>query len=187
MSEDPVKIIKETQPEGLMPSIRMTCMAGQVVCAQGTPANQAFYIETGMVEVIVEEDGHSVKLAEIGAGEVFGEMGVLEREMRMATVRATETSKITVMSREDLVERINRVDDPVIKALINGLTRRLRATSAGHVRYYKNLVDFQNRVAGLMSKANEGIDRARREEFAAEIGPLLDRVEETLDKYRKGR
>ncbi len=168
-----------------MPAARMTCMAGQVIFEQGTPANQAFYIEDGLVEVVIEEDGHSVKLAEIGPGEVFGEMGVLERESRMATVRALEKSKITVMSQGELEERIAAIEDPVVEALINGFIRRLRATSAGQMQYYKNLANFQNRMAGLMNKANEGIDQSKRSEFAAEIKPLLDQIEATLDKYRK--
>jgi len=177
--------IDKTRPDGIMSLARMTCMPGQTVCAQGTPSHQAFYIEEGTVEVVIQEDGHSVKLAEIGAGEVFGEMGVLEREMRMATVKAVERSVISVMSRAELEARIARVDDPVVSALINGLAKRLRATSASQVRYYKNLAAFQDRILGLMGKANDGIDKSRREEFAAEIGPLLDKVEAILDKYRK--
>lgn len=185
MSEDKQKKIADSRPEGAMFSTRMTCMAGQVVCEQGTPANQAFYIEEGLLEVVMEEGGHSVKLAEIGSGEVFGEMGVLERELRMATVRAVEKSIITVMTREELETRINRVDDPVVSALIEGFARRLRATSVGQIKYYKNLAEFQNRVAGLMDKANDGIDQSKRDEFSAEIGPLLDQVEAALDKYRE--
>lgn len=168
-----------------MPATRMKCMAGQTVFEQGTPANQAFYIESGTVEVVIEEDGHTVKLAEIGPGEVFGEMGVLEREVRMATVRAIENSQISVMTRDEMEQRIEQIKDPVVQALINGFIRRLRATSVGQVQYYKNLAEFQNRVAGLMSKANSGIDQSRRDEFAAEISPLLDQLEATLDKYRK--
>ena len=183
---DPVsKQIKDTHPDGAIPPTRMTCMEGQEVFKQGGPANQAFFIEEGLVEVVMEQDGHSVKLAEIGPGEIFGEMGVLEREVRMATVRALEKSTITVMSRDELELRIKNLKDPVISALINGFAKRLRATSAGQVQYYKNLAEFQNRVAGLMDKADEGIDQSKRAEFAAEIGPLLDQVEATLDKYRK--
>lgn len=177
--------LEDTRPEGTMPSTRLTCMPGQVVFKQGAPANQAFYIEEGLVEVIIEEDGHTVKLAEIGPGEVFGELGVLEREARMATVRALEKSTITVMTRKELEQRIGNIDDPVIRALIEGFSRRLRAASAGQVQYYKNLAEFQNRVAGLMTKANDGINQARREQFSAEIKPLLDQVEAILDKYRE--
>jgi len=183
--EQKKKSLEETRPEGTMPSTRMTCMAGQIICEQGTPSNQAFYIEEGLAEVIVEEDGHRVKLAEIGAGEVFGEMGVLERELRMATVRAVEKSIITVMTRDELEERINKIDDPVVSALINGFARRLRATSVSQVKYYKNLAEFQDRIAGLMDKANKGIDSTRRAEFAEEIAPVLDQVEAILDKYRE--
>lgn len=168
-----------------MPLARMTCMPGQIICAQGTPANQAFYVEEGLVEVVVEEDGHSVRLAEIGPGEMFGEMGVLEQEMRMATVRAAQKSTISVMSRKELESRIARIDDPVVSALINGLTKRLRATSAGQMHYSKSLAAFEDRVAGLMNRANDGIDRSRRDAFAAEIGPLLAQVEAVLEKYRK--
>ncbi len=177
--------IDETRPDGVMPLARITCMAGQTVCQQGTPSHQAFYIESGMVEVVIDEDGHSVKLAEIGPGEVFGEMGVLESEMRFATVKATEKSVISVMSRDELETRIARIDDPVVSALINGLSKRLRATSVSQMRYYKHLAAFQDRVAGLMNKANEGIDKAKRDDFAAEITPLLNQIEAVLDKYRK--
>lgn len=185
MSEKQPQKIEDTRPDGVMPSTRMTCMAGQVICEQGTPSNQAFFIESGLAEVILEEDGHSVKLAEIQPGEVFGEMGVLERELRMATVRAVEKSVISVMTRDELEARIDRINDPVVSALINGFARRLRATSVGQVKYYKNLAAFQDRVAGLMDKANKGIDGAKRDEFAAEIAPLLDQVEAVLDKYRE--
>lgn len=185
MNEKSKKEFENTRPEGTMPATRMTCMAGQTVFEQGTPANQAFFIEDGLVEVIMEEDGHSVKLAEIGPGEVFGEMGVMERESRMATVRAIEKSTITVMTRDELEERIDNIGDPVISALINGFAKRLRATSVGKVEYYKNLAEFQNRVAGLMDKANQGIDSSKRKEFADEITPLLDQVEATLDKYKE--
>ena len=40
-------------------------------------------------------------------------------------------------------------------------------------------------MAGLMEKADRGIDQQRRNEFAEEITPLLDQVEAVLDKYRK--
>ena len=159
-------------------------MEGQTVFEQGTPANQAFYIESGLVEVLIEEDGHTVKLAEIGPGEIFGEMGVLEQEARMATVKAIETSKINIMQRDEIEERIENVDDPVVKALINGFTKRLRATSVDNVQYYKNLANFQNRVAGIMKKANDGIDQSKRDPFSEEMNPLLDQIEVILDKYR---
>ena len=181
---DKSKQLKDSLPENVKPPTRLTCMPGQVVVEQGAPANQAFFIEEGLVEVVLNEDGHEIKLAEIGPGEIFGEMGVLEKETRMASVRAIEKSTVTVLSREELEERVKNVEDPVVDALINGFTKRLRATSAGQIKYYKNLANFQNRIAGLMLKANEGIDQSKRDAFASEIEPLLDQVEQTLEKYR---
>ncbi len=185
MNKSQKEIFDESRPKGVMPPTGMTCSAGQVIFEQGTPANQAFFIESGTVEVLIERDGHCIKLAEIGPGEVFGEMGVLEREARSASVRAVDKCRIYVMTREEMEKRLERVEDPVVAALINSFAKRLRATSIGNIKYYKNLAEFQNRVAGLMDLADQGIDADRRTAFAAEITPLLDEVEAMLHKYRK--
>lgn len=184
MNDDFMKKFEDTRPDGVKPSTRMTCMAGQVICKQGTPANQAFFIEDGLVEVVMDVDGEAMVLGEIGSGDVFGEMGVLEQELRFATVRAKEKSCITVMTNDELVKRVEQVDDPVVVALVKGLSKRLRTASEGQINYFKSLANLQNRVAGLMGKTGAGIDRARREEFAAEIAPVLAQVEAILDKYK---
>jgi CRP/FNR family transcriptional regulator, cyclic AMP receptor protein len=162
----------------------LVCNKGQAIFEQGMPAHQAFYVEEGRVEVTVEEDGHIIKLAEIGPGEIFGEMGVLEQEARMATVRAIEKSIVAIISKVELEERIKNIDDPVVQSLIGILLSRVRSANRGQVKHYKDLADFQNRIAGLMRNANEGIDATKRDAFRAEILPLLDKIEAVLTKYR---
>lgn len=186
MKPDPRKKPPPPAAEEKLPGTRMTCMAGQVVCKQGSPSNQFFFIESGKVEVVAEKDGHSVRMAEIGAGEVFGELGVLDNELRVASVQAAETSKIVVMPREDLENRIAAVEDPVIRALIRGLSQRLRTTTDQRAQDNKALSDLQSRTTRLMDKVHRGIDPARRDAFDAEITPLLDQIEAVLDKYRPG-
>lgn len=161
------------------------CGAGREVFSQGTPSNHAFIVEKGELEVLMEIDGHTVKLAEIGPGEIFGEMGVLEREDRMATVKAITNCTVRAIDRADIEERIKKIDDIVIRSVLEGLTKRLRNTSVDTVTHYKNLANFQSRMAGIMEKADQGIDQKRREDFAEEIAPLLDQVEAVLDKYRQ--
>lgn len=168
-----------------VPAPVLHCSAGREIFAQGTPSNHAFLVEKGELEVLIEADGHTVKLAEIGPGEIFGEMGVLEKEVRMASVRAVTPVTVRAIDRSDIENRIERLEDPVIKALIEGFAKRLRNTSADTVKHFKNLAAFQGRMAGLMEKADRGIDQQRRNEFAEEITPLLDQVEAVLDKYRK--
>lgn len=167
-----------------IPAPVLHCSAGREIFAQGTPSNHAFIVEKGELEVLMETDGHTVKLAEIGPGEIFGEMGVLEKEVRMATVRAVTATTVRAIDRSDIEDRIAKLEDPVVKALIEGFTKRLRNTSVDNAKHFRNLAEFQGRMAGLMEKADRGIDKQRRTEFADEITPLLDQVEAVLDKYR---
>lgn len=171
---------KSSRPAGK----QLICSAGRPVFEQGTPAHQVFYVEEGRLEVTMQEGGHTLKLAEIGPGEIFGEMGILNDEMRLATVTALEPSTITVISRKDLEERVDALNDEFIKSLIHSLVRRLRDSSKSQVRYFTDLAAFQDRMSGLMQKAHDGIDQKKRDDFAADVKPLLDQIEAVLDKYR---
>jgi CRP-like cAMP-binding protein/cytochrome P450 len=68
-----------------------TCSAGEVVIRQGDPAEHLFVVASGRAEVIrVDEAGREHAVAALGPGEIFGEIGLLQRSRRTATVRATE-------------------------------------------------------------------------------------------------
>lgn len=164
---------------------QLLCAAGRPVFEQGTPAHQVFYIDQGRVEVTVQEGPHTIRLAELGPGEIFGEMSVLANELRSATVTALEECTITVITRKDLEDRIASLDDEFIKSLIGSLVRRLRDANKGQIRYYSDLAAFQDRMSGLMQKAHDGVGQEKRGAFAAEVTPLLDQIESLLDKYQR--
>ena len=69
--------------------------AGKVLAQQGTFGDQFFVIEEGTAEVT--RDGKSV--AELGPGDFFGEMALLEADRRTATVTATTPMTLIVMTR----------------------------------------------------------------------------------------
>ncbi len=167
------------------PPAQMICNSGQVIVHQGTPAHQAFYIETGRVEVSLKEGDTVVKIAELGPGEIFGEIGVIAEEERMASVTAIEKSTLRIIPGKELAEKIKSVDDKFIKSLIDTLVRRLRHSNSGQMRHYKNMALFQDRMAGLAHAAANGVDQSRREEFSAEVSPLLEQIETVMKRYRK--
>jgi CRP/FNR family transcriptional regulator, cyclic AMP receptor protein len=68
--------------------------AGKVVCCKGTTAHEFFIIEEGTARVV--RDGQY--LDELGPGEYFGEMGVLEGEPRNADVIAKTPLRLMVLS-----------------------------------------------------------------------------------------
>ena len=71
--------------------------AGRVLGREGSVAYEFFVIEDGAVEVTV--DGKH--LTDLGPGDFFGEIGLLERERRTATVTTTTRVRAIVMFGRD--------------------------------------------------------------------------------------
>jgi CRP-like cAMP-binding protein len=69
--------------------------AGKVLAQQGTFGDQFFVVEQGTAEVV--RDGAHV--GELGPGDFFGEMALLDEDRRTATVTATSPMTLIVMTR----------------------------------------------------------------------------------------
>ena len=70
-----------------------TLKAGSVIMSQGEMAREVCIVLDGSVRVTA--DGRTI--ADLGPGEVFGEMGVVTGEHRNATVTATTDVRLIVM------------------------------------------------------------------------------------------
>jgi CRP/FNR family transcriptional regulator, cyclic AMP receptor protein len=158
---------------------------GDNIIDQGDEGFRAYYIEKGRVEVLAKREGHELKIAELGPGDIFGEMSLINNEPRSATVRAMEDVTLTVISRDEVEGKIKRIDDKAIRALINVLCDRLRDTTHGQMEQYMSLADFQDRVTGIVDRAHDGIDESKRAAFRTEVEPLLADLQFVLDRYQK--
>ena len=73
--------------------------SGQTVIFQGEVAQNFYIIKSGRVEVYSKKDGDRLPLGEMGPGDFFGEVSMLEPSAAIATVKAmeneTEILKIT--------------------------------------------------------------------------------------------
>lgn len=67
---------------------------GREVFCQGDLGDRVYIIVKGRAEVLREEEGRTIKLAEPGPGEYFGEAAVLNNTTRNATVRCTEAMDV---------------------------------------------------------------------------------------------
>jgi NADH dehydrogenase len=75
--------------------------AGQPIIIQGELADAFYVIVRGTVEVVRHENGHERALARLGAGDSFGELGLLRHQRRSATVRAVEPVDVIALGRSD--------------------------------------------------------------------------------------
>ena len=71
----------------------LTVREGEELATEGRFAHEFFVIEDGVAEVL--KDGE--RIAELGPGDFFGEIGLLETERRTANVVATSPMRLIVM------------------------------------------------------------------------------------------
>jgi len=78
---------------------------GFPILQKGDPASGLFIILTGRVEVM-DEDG--VTLAEMGHGDVFGEMSLLSEDRVTTTIMAMEPCQLATLSQKNFRHVLNR-------------------------------------------------------------------------------
>lgn len=104
-------------------SITRSLEPGVVLCHEGAPGREAFLILEG--EVVVEIGG--IEVARVGRGSFVGEMALLDRKPRTATVTAVTPLTALVFSIREF-QAIVRDAPALSRRLSAELSERLRAT-----------------------------------------------------------
>ncbi len=92
------------------------------------PGSTLFVIKRGRVKVSMNDrNGREIILGILGVGDFFGEMSLLDREPRSATVSSLEPCQALILSREQFLQFIPRHPEVVMKMLTT-LSLRLRKT-----------------------------------------------------------
>lgn len=101
---------------------------GEVLMRQGEPSQTMFVVASGRLQVErALPDERELVLAELGAGDVVGEMGLLDGGPRSATVTALEDSEVLEIHATAL--SVVLIEYPAVgNALLRILSRRLRST-----------------------------------------------------------
>jgi predicted acylesterase/phospholipase RssA/CRP-like cAMP-binding protein len=94
--------------------------AGEVLFHQGDVADAAYFVVGGRVSVHVTEDGEERLVAELGRGEVVGELGLLDQAPRSATVRAVRDTTLASFSSTTFEELV-----AVSPSMMLNVTRRI--------------------------------------------------------------
>lgn len=104
--------------------------AGAPVFVQGARADVALLVVSGELEVSVAEGGRRTVVGKIAAGEVVGELALVEPERtRLATVTATRVTTCMLLS-PDLLGLVtqNSAWVAIERHLLGSLVRRIRET-----------------------------------------------------------
>jgi voltage-gated potassium channel len=91
--------------------------AGQVIVRAGEPAHSMYFIASGEVEIAVRHER-----LHLGVGQFFGEVAVLRRARRSATVTALSRTSLLVLDAQDLHALMQR--DPRVAERIKDVVQK---------------------------------------------------------------
>lgn len=132
----------------------------EIVVLQEEPGTEFYIILQGRVRVaLLSNEGEEFILNELGAGEFFGEVSLIDAEPRSASVIAEEGTTLAVLRRERLLEAIR--DEPQIALdLLAALTRIVRKATEREQQFAFR--DVRQRLCSYLAgkKVEEGVSAA---------------------------
>jgi uncharacterized membrane protein len=107
----------------------LDCEKQKVLFRAGEAGDAMYIIERGKVRISVDaRDGRELTLTELGRGDFFGEMALLDGQPRSANATASEESRLAVLSRQHFLSFIMRGNPNVALEMMTALANRLRHT-----------------------------------------------------------
>jgi CRP-like cAMP-binding protein len=106
----------------------------QIIFCQGENASVMYDIISGKIGIYTDyQTEQEKKIAELDAGEVFGEMGLIEYWPRSATAVALEDGTVvTELGEDDLKEYLKDKPEKLL-VVMRQLSRRIRETTQNYV------------------------------------------------------
>ena len=107
----------------------VTIAAGEYFFRENDAAQSLFVLESGRVAILKQWNGQMRRLAELGPGDCFGEMALMDLMPRSASVRATEPCRAIVVSPASLYRLYEKDLEQFTMIQMNmgrEVTRRLR-------------------------------------------------------------
>ncbi len=178
--------LTEVEQHGSVKSFRK----GAIVINQDDETYSLYVILSGSVKVFISsEDGREAVLNHQGAGDYFGDLALIDKQPRVASVMTTEPSTFMIISRESFLTCLSRNPEIAIN-LIKPMTERMRML-AQNVSSLA-LLDVYGRVARvLLQQSHEEngemvTDRLTQQEIADMVGASRAMVSRILKDLKVG-
>jgi CRP/FNR family cyclic AMP-dependent transcriptional regulator len=168
---------------------------GEMIFTMDAPGSSMMAIAEGTVRVeVVTPDGRDVILNELRAGDVFGEIALLDGGERSASVRSITNSTLVVLDRRALLDVLQRNPQFSIR-LIELLCQRVRRSDERMMEIA--FMDLPTRLARLLLRlsvappASPGSPQSRlslsQSDLAKMIGNTRENVNRCLRKWQDGQ
>ena len=162
-----------------------TFSAGTRVFSEGEKGNIAYVVESGEIEISTTNKGMPIVLGILTKGQLFGEMALIDDAPRTASATAKTDAVLTVVSREQLMERLDNAE-PMLRMLVRVIIARYRTgmsqTRSSHLSNKLNAPlpdntmsdETQTLAIGKFRQENELRHALENNELMVHFQPLLN-------------
>ncbi|MGZ6187062.1 MAG: cyclic nucleotide-binding domain-containing protein [Candidatus Binataceae bacterium] len=116
-----------------MRTVTKTYRDGEVIYRQGEESRWAFEVLEGSVELIKDSAEGSTVVSRLKAGELFGELGILDNAPRSTSARARGAVTVKAIPRDEFLRQVEADPDTALKVMTK-LARRMRGSDTDPVR-----------------------------------------------------
>lgn len=152
---------------------RMNVPKGTMIVREGEKGNTAYLIQSGLVQITVSKKGKDVALAEMGPGQIFGEMALINETKRSATVKAVMDTNLIVITRQMIDDKL-RKSDPTIRALLPMLMRRLEQTNKALLNKEDNLTNLLRAANTIYENIQMSLPPTKKKTLENQVKPKFD-------------
>jgi CRP/FNR family transcriptional regulator, cyclic AMP receptor protein len=160
---------------------------GTRVFHEGDHSDACYIIRGGSFRVTREHpDGRAITLANLGPGDIFGELAMLDGEARSASVEALSDCELLALPASDVRALLASSAEITVKLVI-ALTRRLREANERISR--QSFQTVPSRVAGVLSQLiaeetpSDGRDGVTIRMTQADLAQLAGTSRESVSRF----
>jgi len=136
--------------------------AGSIICKEGDVEYILYIIQEGDVAFTKQMENDEQLLGVVGPGEFFGELGVIDRAPRAATVHAVSDCTL-IEIHETLFDKIISSNPTAARFIMRGITRSIRDTDQITIARLQLTIDELGRSNESLAKALEDLRAAQAE------------------------
>lgn len=173
---------------------RKTLRAGETLMTANEPGHALYFVLTGTVKIHVEQaDGSDVFIDISGAGDIVGEMSIVDNVGRSATATAMEETRVLWMERAAIETELNLT--PLLSQNVARiLSQRLRhattriqvmATQNTYGRVAHQLLFLQDKYGRVTPDGVLIPIRLTQSELADLVGATRERVNQVMGKFKR--
>lgn len=170
---------------------RRSAPRGTVIMREGDPTDALYIVMSGRLKVMMgEADGKEVILGILGAGEFFGEMGLIDDSPRSATVIAIEPCELLAVGKRAFKKCLNE-NIALALAVLRVVVQRLR--TADRKIGSLAMLDVYGRVARILLELaveRDGKlqipDKLTQKDIAARVGASREMISRIFSDLADG-